>query len=107
MVCGTNTIHEEAYCYTDGSKCEKWYKEGKSLRHAETYEDNDILGSSKADLRPSKVAKGQGQPEQCGVQPVTGPFSRPTWALRIIGKSEKTDDHFSPLFLLQLKPHLT
>ena len=31
MVCGQNKVHEEAYCYTSGSRCETWYKEGNTL----------------------------------------------------------------------------
>lgn len=25
VVCGNTVLHEEAYCYTEGTDCEKWY----------------------------------------------------------------------------------
>lgn len=89
MVCGTSTIHEEAYCYTDGSKCEQWYKEGKSLRHADKYsaEDNDVLDAPLSDVTHATDLNGQPIQDQCGVQQMSGPYSNPPWALRIIGKT--------------------
>ena len=30
-VCGGSSVHEEAYCYTDGSLCEDWYNAHKPM----------------------------------------------------------------------------
>ena len=36
-VCGSSSVHEEAYCYTDGSLCEDWFMAGKPLSLVEKY----------------------------------------------------------------------
>lgn len=42
LVCGSSSVHEEAYCYTDGSLCEDWYKQGKSLSLVEKYRNGQL-----------------------------------------------------------------
>ena len=89
MVCGIMTIYEEAYCYTEGSKCEQLYKEGKSLRNADKYTQsneafNAIFEGKKEKYSDISYDRSQVKSNQCGVQ--KSPKQR-NWGLRIIGKS--------------------
>ena len=77
--------------YFLGSKCEKWHKEGKSLRNfPRTRKEtgplfNDIPDDDQSLQDQSKV--NMNKLDKCGVQPVTGPFSigAGSWAARIMG----------------------
>ena len=93
MMCGSSVIHEEAVCYSKGSQCEKWHKEGKSLRHialrdkSHSEDLNTIMDDNVSDLTfDSKL--GKNFMDQCGVQP-NSKSSTPPWALRIIGKLKR------------------
>ena len=82
MFCGHTTISEEAYCYTKGSKCERWHRQGKSLRSFGTNEIPDTKTSK--DVTYPKKGKVQGN---CGKRENSKPFGRRgPWALRILGK---------------------
>jgi hypothetical protein len=53
LVCGASSVHEEAYCYTDGSLCEQWFMQGKSLSLVEKFRNGkleDSLGGDTAEV---------------------------------------------------------
>ena len=100
MVCGSSVIKEEAYCYTDGSKCEQWYKEGRYSRPIGTDSESgnpvnpmdDV--SDKTDTSTDEkedTSDTSAEPEverQCGMQNISSEQQpTPPWALRIIGMS--------------------
>ena len=82
-LCGTKQIKLEAYCYTEGSKCERKFKKGefKHLYEANP-ESNDIVKDSDRGWSTAKVRKLSSKKNQCG----KGSFSKAAMALRIIGK---------------------
>ena len=45
MVCGNTVLHEEAYCYTEGTDCEKWYS-SRSRYNKDTRDDSKITHSA-------------------------------------------------------------
>ena len=85
------TLHSTNLFYFLGSKCEKWHKEGKSLRNFPRTRKatgplfNDIPDDDQSLQDQSKV--NMNKLDKCGVQPVTGPFSNGagSWAARIMG----------------------
>ena len=90
MVCGLTAIHEQAYCYSTGSKCEQLHKEGKNLASAANFTKsksniNDILDTNEKfeDITHGKF-NGKSKFVQCGVK--RGPNRKYPWALKIIGK---------------------
>ena len=84
-------LHSTNLFYFIGSKCEKWHKEGKSLRNFPRTRKatgplfNDIPDDDQSLQDQSKV--NMNKLDKCGVQPVTGPFSNGagSWAARIMG----------------------
>lgn len=42
VVCGNTVLHEEAYCYTEGTDCEKWYS-GRSRYTKEDDSKSTVL----------------------------------------------------------------
>ena len=42
LICGSSAVHEEAYCYVDGSLCEDWFRQGKSLSMVEHYRNGRL-----------------------------------------------------------------
>lgn len=98
-VCGFQVIHEQALCYKKGSQCEKWHKEGKSLRkiafqnrkrnrnrkgakRRPPSEKNEVSGDITYATKPGKSYHAQ-----CGISNAKRASKKP-WALRIIGGSE-------------------
>ena len=100
MVCGSSVIKEEAYCYTDGSKCEEWYKEGRYSRPigSDSESGNPVNpmddASDKSDTMTDETEDASAEPEverQCGIQNIsTEQQPTPPWALRIIGTLNNT-----------------
>lgn len=86
-MCGSSIIHEEGLCYSKGSQCEKWHKEGKSLRHialekSPKNEVSDVTYDSES--KPGKMG-------QCGISETFQNRSKGLpWALRIIGGRESS-----------------
>lgn len=63
MVCGNTVLHEEAYCYTEGTDCEKWYS-GRSryTKDDDRYEHSPVAVAEKSNgngSANSSNAKGQ------------------------------------------------
>ena len=85
LLCGTKQIKSEAYCYREGSKCEKLYKKGEFKHLYESNPDsNDIMTKSEKKSANKKQKKQSSKKNQCGKSPF-GSFKTPI-ALRIIGK---------------------
>ena len=79
LLCGTKQIKSEAYCYREGSKCEKLYKKGEFKHLYESNPDsNDIMTKSE---KKSSTKKQNSKKHQCGKGP-----SKAAISLRIIGK---------------------
>ncbi|XP_045035271.1 venom prothrombin activator nigrarin-D [Daphnia magna] len=63
VVCGNTVLHEEAYCYTEGTDCEKWYS-GRSryTKDDDRYEHSPVAVAEKSNgngSANSSNAKGQ------------------------------------------------
>ena len=105
MVCGSSAVHEEAYCYTDGSLCEDLYRQGKALANTNNSKypsTNQISKSSrKKETNPKKQQRSSSNgvnPENCGLRNGLDEFSSVNlgraYALRIIGGREATRGHW-------------
>ncbi|KAG7167171.1 Cationic trypsin-like 2 [Homarus americanus] len=106
LFCGGSVVHEEAYCYIEGSLCEKWYRRNRqnSRKHKpgdrHDAEDNETTPSVSTSSSPSfgsspsshhhsttatssstSISSERTLPRECGVSNVT----TPGWSLRIIG----------------------
>lgn len=99
--CGVRVVHEEAYCYIEGSLCEKWYRRSRhnsrkrnpTAKNDEKDNETTSVSSSKSpssSARPSATSASMSSalsssdrslPRECGVSNVTAPG----WSLRIIG----------------------
>ena len=108
LVCGNNEVTEEAYCYTEGSQCEAWYKAGKSLDIADeegfplkaalANVVDDMVGGMAVTTTPRPPSTFRDYASRCGVRhqppPPPPPLDSPpktadiAWALRIIGGRE-------------------
>ena len=95
LVCGTVQVTEEAYCYSEGSQCEAWYKEGRSLDIGDESgftmkKKLDIPNAVEEKLEPTMSM--QDYQAQCGVRESRKLYNPQAadiaWALRIIGGRE-------------------
>lgn len=94
-------MHEEAYCYKEGSLCEELFLQGKSLSLIEFYRDGKLQPDSmdgqneaiedpfEAELRQPQAQRVANQLLQCGLRGSKDGEIRKTvpssMALRIIG----------------------
>ncbi|XP_076067571.1 uncharacterized protein LOC143040399 isoform X2 [Oratosquilla oratoria] len=46
LFCGQRVIHEEAYCYSYGSMCEKWYRRSRHANTEESRVSNSVIADS-------------------------------------------------------------
>ena len=99
MMCGRMTVTEEAYCYSKGSQCEKWYKAGKDLDISDEIgfklKTDAVKNSTPAPTpTPSKKQRLADFKGQCGRREEeqnsnATPYAKDiAWALRIIGGRE-------------------
>ncbi|KAK8402636.1 hypothetical protein O3P69_000766 [Scylla paramamosain] len=80
LFCGGNVVHEEAYCYVEGSLCEKWYRRSRHP-HSRRRKIADVSTSPSPSTAPSLPSSDRSLPRECGISNVTSP----AWSLRIIG----------------------
>ena len=78
MVCGSTSISENAYCYTRGSKCERWHRQRKLVK---TVNENEINDKKLPDVIHGRVDKKSKGGAQCG----RSFGEKGSWALRILG----------------------
>nr|CAH0103865.1 unnamed protein product [Daphnia galeata] len=78
VVCGNTVLHEEAYCYTEGTDCEKWYS-GRSryTKDDDKYEHSPtaVPERSNGSISNSNTSKGQKKvkdDQESGTQPECG-----------------------------------
>nr|CAH0112627.1 unnamed protein product [Daphnia galeata] len=78
VVCGNTVLHEEAYCYTEGTDCEKWYS-GRSryTKDDDKYEHSPtaVPERSNGSISNSNTSKGQKKvkdEQESGTQPECG-----------------------------------
>ncbi|XP_050738022.1 vitamin K-dependent protein C-like [Eriocheir sinensis] len=80
LFCGGSVVHEEAYCYVEGSLCEKWYRRSRhpsSSRRRKVADVNTTPSPASPPRRPVEASL----PQKCGVSNVTSS----ALDLRIIG----------------------
>lgn len=115
MVCGSSAVHEEAYCYKEGSLCEELFLKGKSLSLIDKYRNGELLEDGKSEETDKKKQKGDNAltpaktktPEtsqtstgQCGIRDLKRSEREqsrsvpPSWALKIIGGREARKGHW-------------
>lgn len=103
LFCGASIVNEEAYCYIEGSLCEKWYRRNRKQprKHKQKVVDGGVDDSESKSSRTNQVSSthspshssfswssapssGRSLPKECGVSNVTSPG----WTLRILGGRE-------------------
>ncbi|XP_069947479.1 uncharacterized protein [Cherax quadricarinatus] len=91
LFCGERVVHEEAYCYIEGSLCEKWYRRNRQhpRKRPTPLDEDDNETTPPASSRSSTITVSSSSlslsertlPQECGVSNVT----KPAWSMRIIG----------------------
>ncbi|KAK7069940.1 hypothetical protein SK128_012471 [Halocaridina rubra] len=102
LFCGARVVNEEAYCYIEGSLCEKWYRRNRKQSRKNKPDDEEDedenehktskTGQTSTTLSPShssfswssKSSAERSLPKECGMSNVT----TPGWSLRILGGRE-------------------
>ncbi|XP_066983059.1 uncharacterized protein [Macrobrachium rosenbergii] len=100
LFCGARVVNEEAYCYVEGSLCEKWYRRNRKQprKHkpkGDGGEDDSEPLKTQVSTTPytpshssfswsSSSSPERSLPKECGISNVT----TPKWSLRILGGRE-------------------
>ena len=88
-MCGTKPIiKSEAYCYKEGTKCERKFKKGEFKHLYESNPESNVVmedSDKKSPIKKQKKQKKQSSKKnQCGKSPFG--YSDAAWGARIIGK---------------------
>ncbi len=112
LMCGTTSVHREAYCYNENSLCHQLHLRGKSLALIDRFrkgdlDDEDASAQNRLETGTNRRRKLTADYAKCGVRDVTtrtttstttmtrrSPAIDSDWALRIIGGREAARGHW-------------